>query len=181
MALKVCIIAYYLLKAGRPDTDFTTLIYLHSVNGCDIGDINHSYSFPPSFLKHVFDVIQNHVKVFLDNRMTQTGYKPPVKIVADKATWQHQTRQLIGVVTIVPDADDPLQAFVLGAPVVKFHTGRGVAENITQVPDNYIVGGQLSGGSFDYQYFHIGLDELQEPIMMSKQSLKLIQYIGLIL
>ena len=57
--------------------------------------------------------------------MVQTGYKPPAKVVADKATWQHQTRQLIGVVTVVPDADQPLQALVLGTPVVKLHTGAG--------------------------------------------------------
>ena len=50
VALRICRISYFLLKNGRPDTDFTTMIYLHSANGCDIGDINHSYNFPPKFL-----------------------------------------------------------------------------------------------------------------------------------
>ena len=93
VAMEICRIAYYLLKSGRSDTDFTTLIYLHSSNGCDVGDINHSYSFPPQFLKHVANVVEDHVRRFLSSRMVQTGYKPPAKVVADKATWQHQTRQ----------------------------------------------------------------------------------------
>ena len=159
VALKICRIAYFLLKAGRPDTDFTTLIYLHSVNGCDVGDINHSYRFPPQFLKHVAKVIQDHLKRFLDTRLTQTGHKPPAKVVADKATWQHQTRQLIGIVTVVPDADQPLQAMILGTPVVKLHTGRGVTENITNVTDKFITAAQFRGGSFDGQYFHLGVDK----------------------
>ena len=34
VAMKIGRIAYFLIKAGRPDTDFTTLIYLHSANSC---------------------------------------------------------------------------------------------------------------------------------------------------
>ena len=63
VAMKIGRIAYYLLKSGRPDTDFTTLIYLHSTNGADVGDINHSYRFPPQFLKHVSKVVEDHVKL----------------------------------------------------------------------------------------------------------------------
>ena len=42
-------ICYYMLKQGRPDTDFEHLVYLHSVNDSDIGDINHSNRFPAKF------------------------------------------------------------------------------------------------------------------------------------
>ena len=160
VALKICRMAYYLLKAGRPDTDFTTLIYLHSVNGCDVGDINHSFNFVPQFLKHVAQVIEDRLKRFLCTRTVQTGFKPPVKIVADKATWQHQTRQIIGIVTVIGDADQPLQAMVLGSPVVKSHNGRGVTDNITSVTDQFVSGDQYKGGSFDGQYFHLKVDKM---------------------
>ena len=160
VGLKIGRIAYYLLKHGRPDADFTTLIYLHSVNSCDVGDINHSYRFPPEFLKPVAQVIQNLLKRFLNTRLPQTGQKPPLKLVADKATWQHQTRQLVGVVTIVPDSEQPLQAFILGTPVVKKHSGRGVTDNITAVTDEYIDADQFRGGAFDGQYFHLGVHKL---------------------
>ena len=160
VALKICRIAYFLLKNGRPDTDFTTLIYLHSANGCDIGDINHSYNFPPLFLKHVARVIEDLLKNHLNTRLPQTGHKPPLKVVADKATWQHQTRQLIGIVTVVPDSDQPLQAMILKTPVVKSHTGKGVTENITHVTDQFITADQFRGGSFDGQYFHLGVHKL---------------------
>ena len=160
VALKISRIAYFLLKSGRPDTDFTALIYLHSANGSDIGDINHSYRFPAQFLKHVSSVIEEHVKQFLSCRLVQTGHKPPLKIVADKATWQHQTRQLIGIVTVVPDSDEPLQAMILKTPVVKSHTGLGVTESITSVTDQFITADQFLGGAFDGQYFHLGVNKL---------------------
>ena len=130
------------------------------MNGSDVGDINHSYRFPPEFLKSVARVIENHLKTYLKTRLRQTGNIPPLKVVADKATWQHQTRQLIGVVTVVPDSDQPLQAFILKTPVVKVHTGVGVANNITEVTDMFISADQFKGGSFDGQYFHLGVHKL---------------------
>ena len=64
------------------------------------------------------------------------------------------------MVTVVPDSEQALQAFVLGTPVVKSHNGRGVTENITSVTDKYIKGDQFQGGSFDGQYFHLGVNKL---------------------
>ena len=160
VALRVSRIAYFQLKRGRPDTDFTSLIYLHSVNGCDIGDINHSSRYPGKFLVHLSEVLEKELKHYLSSNLEQTGYKPPTKVVADKATWQHQTRQLIGVVTVVPGADQPLQALILATPVVKSHNSAGVAENITEVTDKFIKGDQFRGGSFDGQYFHLGVPKL---------------------
>ena len=140
--------------------DFTTLVYLHSANGSDVGDINHSSRFPSQFLKHVAKVVQQHLQQYLSSRLVQTGHRPPAKIVADKATWQHQTRQLIGVVTVVPDAEQPWQAMILGTPVVKLHTGRGVTDNITCVTDKFISAEQFKGGSFDGQYFHLSVHKM---------------------
>ena len=73
---------------------------------------------------------------------------------------QHQTRQLIGIVTVVPESDQPIQAMILGTPVVSTHNGPGVAENITSVTDKFIVSEQYRGGSFDGQYFHLGVHKL---------------------
>ena len=92
--------------------------------------------------------------------MIQTGQKPPCKVVADKATWQHQTRQLIGIVTVVPDSDEPLQAMILKTPVVKSHTCVGVTESITSVIDQFITADQFLGGAFDCQFFHLGVNKL---------------------
>ena len=85
VALRISRIAYFLLRSGRPDSDFTSHIYLHSANSCDIGDINHSANYPPKFLVHVAKVLQDQLKLFLSSRLDQTGHKPPVKLIADKA------------------------------------------------------------------------------------------------
>ena len=73
-----------------------------------MGDISHSYRFPAEFPKHVSAVIEERLKTYLK----QSGHIPQVKVIVDKATWQHQTRQPIGVVTFVPDSDQPLQAYL---------------------------------------------------------------------
>ena len=49
-----------------------------------MGNINHSEYFARNFLPCVANVIQNKVKKFLSNPMTQTGFKSPVKIIEDK-------------------------------------------------------------------------------------------------
>ena len=42
IGLKIGRIAYYLLRHGRPDTDFTVLVQMSVANGINLGDINHS-------------------------------------------------------------------------------------------------------------------------------------------
>ena len=42
IGLKIGRIAYYLLRHGRPDTDYTVLVQMSVANGINLGDINHS-------------------------------------------------------------------------------------------------------------------------------------------
>ena len=49
--------------------------------------------------------------------LVATNSKPPVNIIMDKFTHQHVTRQLAGVITIVPDSPQLIQALYLGAPI----------------------------------------------------------------
>ena len=65
--------------------------------------------------------------------MTQTGFKPPVKIIADKDTCKNRTRQLVSRLIVVPDADDLIQPVYLGHPVVRFHSRKGVSESIVEM------------------------------------------------
>ena len=116
VALRLGRICYFLLKHGRPDTDFLSMIYLHSVNGSDFRDINHSNNFPGKFLPHVTKVVTGLLKLQLSTRMVQTGKLPVVNVTADKATWKHETRQGVGIVQVVPDSEKVLQGFVLGFP-----------------------------------------------------------------
>ena len=85
-------IAYFLYKQGRPDTDFESIIFLHNSNGSDIGDINHSKNFPPKFIPFVGNEISEHLTMFLNTSLFQTGFKTCGKIGADKAAWKHRSR-----------------------------------------------------------------------------------------
>ena len=49
-----------------------------------MGNINHSTEFPANFLSSVANVIRKKLKTYLEEHMKQTGFKPPVKVIADK-------------------------------------------------------------------------------------------------
>ena len=55
-----------------------------------------------------------------------------------------------------------LVAFFISIPVVKQHTGKGVAENIWRETDEYIEPGQYKGISVDGQYFSLHVPELMD-------------------
>jgi hypothetical protein len=153
-------ICYYMFKQGRPDTDFEHLIYLHSVNDSDIGDINHSNNFPAKVLPFISSEVTRRLTRFLANPLDQTGFRPCGKMGADKATWNHWTRQFVTFTTVVPDSANLLHAFFLGHPIVKEHTGDGVAQSNTECVKIYDINrSQYLGGSFDGAYFHLNVPE----------------------
>lgn len=160
VGLRIGRIAYRLYYKGRPYVDFEDEIALNIQNGCDMGDINHSIAFAKKFLSYVSIAVRNRLKVFLNDRLVQTGFQPPLKIIADKATWKHRTRQFIMAITIVPDSDELIQALFLGHPVVKTHNGQGVADSIVSCIAEYgITKTQYNGGSFDGQYFKLSVPD----------------------
>lgn len=160
VGMRIGRIAYKLYYKGRPYTDFEEEIALNIQNGCDMGDINHSIAFAKKFLPYVSNVVKNRLKAFLNNRLIQTGFQPPLKIIADKATWKHRTRQFIMAVTVIPDSAQLIQALYLGHPVIKAHNGQAVAESIISCMSEYsITKAQFNGGSFDGQYFNLSVPD----------------------
>ena len=116
VGLRISRIAYHLLYHGRPDTDFPLHIYISKQNGADVGDLNHSSNYVEKFLRHTARAVRERLSGYLNSRLVATNSKPPVNIIMDKFTHQHVTRQLVGVITIVPDSPQLIQALYLGAP-----------------------------------------------------------------
>ena len=106
-------ICYYLFKKGYTREDFPDLVTEAAMNGIDVGDFNHSHNFPDRFLPFVAAEIKSRIKKFLNTHMVQTGFRPFVKISADKATLKHRTRQIISVIVLIPDSQLLLQAMFL--------------------------------------------------------------------
>ena len=151
-------LAYFNFVHKRPDTDYPDQVYMLSSFGLDIGELNHSTLFTRRLLPHIGSSVENRVKKYLSSPLLSTGYKPPIKVIADKVTWKHQTRQLIGVVTAVPGAEQPLQALFLGVPVVsEGHAGQDIALNVSKTVDEFISPEQYKGISCDGQYFILGV------------------------
>lgn len=156
---------YLLYKHGRPFTDFEQMMYLQSVNGVDLGEINHSVQFVRGFLPFVATKVKSNLNKFLSTRLPQTGHRPALNVLADKATLKHRTKQFVGVAMVVPDAENLVQVALLGHPIVKGHHGVDIVDNIKHTLDSrHIVGEQLEGGSTDGQYFHLGVPEAFEKL-----------------
>ena len=171
ISVRVGRLAYYLIKKGRPDTDFPLLLYMNKKNGSNVGDINHSKNFPQKFVFSCAKAVQQRVSTHLSSRLVATGCRPPVNIIADKFTHQHVMRQLVGAVTLVPDSPQLIQALYLGAPrYSNFYftqlkivcrcprgTGEYLTSNITSVVDPFIEGEQYTGSTGDGVYEHCGV------------------------
>ena len=69
----------------------------------------------------------------------------------------------ITCVTLVSVADDLLQVISFGQPIVKGHKGFEIAQNINECLDIFgIKYCQIEGGSFDGQYFNLGVQAALE-------------------
>ena len=106
-------------------------------------------------------LLKDNVKDYFKKPLPQTGFAPPVKVLEDKATYQHRTRQFVGLTSIIPDSDNLLQYMFLGLPVVKLHTGEGVGQGIISVLEEFEISAEkFQGGSFDGQYFHLSVPDV---------------------
>ena len=149
---------YHIFSKGRPYSDYPDLIATDVMNGAYCGNINHSEKFPPAVLPHIAEAIKKRKVQFLTTPLVQTGFRVPIKIVADKDTRKHRTRQLVLITLIVPDSPNLIQAVYLGHPVVDDHSGPGVAQNLIAVVEKSgITAEQVEGQSYDGQYFHLSV------------------------
>jgi hypothetical protein len=75
-----------------------------------------------------------------------------VNVIADKATHQRETRQLIGIITLNPGGEDLLVPVFLGCPKCPKGDGEYLKDNIVAVIDHFIKKEQLVGFTGDGVY-----------------------------
>ena len=117
----------------------------------DICDISHSKKFPQKFSKTVQIVLKRRIRNFLKKPLVQTGLRPPLKIVADKAIYKHWSRNLTGVITIVPGAPKLIQGIFLDATPCNNSSGDALTDNIedTGIKDYEACLSQVTGTAGD--------------------------------
>ena len=123
-AMRCARLCFLLFKKGRPFSDYPDLVATIVAEKTFMGETNHSIQFPRHFVQSVAQVVKNKVKAYLKTPLKQTGYKPPVKIVADKDTLKHRTRQIIALTSFFPDADKLIQTLYISHPLVRHHSGK---------------------------------------------------------
>ena len=153
-ALRCARLCYELYRKGRPFTDYPETVAAVVAGGTFMGETNHSAEFAASFLTSVAAVVREKITQYLKTPLLQTGFKPPVKIIADKDTKKHRTRQIIALTTFFPDAEELIQTLYISHPVVKHHTGEDIAEHLYSNLIQFLSADQYQGGSYDGAYFH---------------------------
>jgi hypothetical protein len=153
-AMRCARICYGLYQKGRPFSDYPELVATIVAGGTFMGETNHSKEFAASFLNSVADVVREKIHEYLKTPLEQTGFKPPVKVVADKDTIKHRTRQIIALTTVFPGAEDLIQTLYIAHPVVTQHRGEDVAEHIHSNLKDVVSPDQYQGASYDGAYFH---------------------------
>ena len=171
VGMRIARICYAGYKGGSSKRNFEQEILKAVLNGCDMGDINHSDQFPRKFRPFVKREIRNRTKKFLNSRLEQTGFEPALNISADKGTNVHRSRQFTTVKTCVPDSPNLINSVFLGHPVVKHHAGVDVTASIEEELKEFgIKSSQLEGASFDGAYFHQSVPEhLKASMDISEQ------------
>ena len=151
-------ICYFLLKHGRPYTDFEELVFLLSRAGVDVGVLNHSRKFVPKWSEICAGVIEKRLKNFFHTVMPQTGRVPVAKVAGDKGTWKHETNMLTGLVTVVPDSDEPIQAFFVSSKACPGGSGEAQARSMVEAVEPYLaVKEQYLGLCADGHTLHCGV------------------------
>ena len=159
-------IAYAILYRARPLSDFTMDVLLNAKNGACVGDINHSKYFVNEFRSHCANILMQKLKRHLMIPLNCTGRCPPIVVSCDKMTEKRRSGQMTAIATLFSDAkaDEMNQTFFIGNPVVRDHTGKGlansVAEELEKVCSKKSLASQLVGGGTDGQYFTLGVPQI---------------------
>ena len=130
-------IVYHLVSKGRPDSDYTCLVYLSAAGGSDVGDINHSFHFVTKLLPHLAMAVRRRLKEMLGRRLEATGCLPPVNLIADKATHQRETRQFVGCITVNPGGQELLVPLLFGVPKCAGGSGEDLCTNILEASEPF--------------------------------------------
>ena len=111
--------------------------------------------------------MKKHVQHFLSNPFLQTGLPPPVKIVADKATHKHWSRNLSGVITIIPGAPQLIQGIFLAATKCAGSSGDNIAEDIynNNFKEYTLVASQYTGCAYDGAFHNVHVGEKLDKLM----------------
>ena len=152
IAVRVLRTAYHVLKKSLASDQLEDLVTLQHRNGAEMGNINHSRRL----IMECRDVFHD---VMMEKLRRHIASQPCVALLADKVTVARRTLDITAVMTIVPGAppEYQMQALVIGAPVVKGHSGVDLAQEIkgTLAKVGVTRTTQLASIAADGQYHHL--------------------------
>ena len=168
VANRVMDAGYYVLKKSLAHATFEDLVVMQRRHGLNVGGLNNSVGFIPKLRIQLSSVMNVMLRNFFAGQ-------PCVSLCADKVTVAKRTMDLTAIISLVPEAqkEEMFQAFVIGAPVVKNHTGDGLASELQDTLRKFGIEhtDQLAAICMDGQYHHQKVPEkLLQQMVQSSQS-----------
>ena len=125
VGLRIARLCYDGYKSGSSKREFEKEVIKAIMNCTDLGNPNNSKNFPERFRGFVAAEVKRRTAKFLNTRLPQTGFLPPVNIQADKGTTVHNTRQFTTVSAFTPESESLISVVYLGQPIDKNLSGDG--------------------------------------------------------
>jgi hypothetical protein len=119
----------------------------------DVGDLNHSSYFVSKFAHVKAAMMQGRVASYFETPLLKNGRRPPAKLIANKATWKHETMMVSGLVTVVLDTPELLQVFFTTSKGCPGGTEDNMTESLV-VLDGMIERSQYLGLAADGTMLH---------------------------
>ena len=140
--------------------------------------IHHTHVFIPQFLTACAGVLRRKLTRYLSTPLDFTGGKvPPIALSCNKMAEKRRSGQITAIAILYPgkelSPDEVVQTFFIGNPVVRTHTGNGVAQSasseLMKIVKKESIATQLVCIGTDDQYFHLGFPmHLREILDLKK-------------
>ena len=149
------------IRQSKSRVCFENDILRAKLNGCDVGDTNHSREFAKKIDVSTYHVMKDNIKRNMMKPLDATERRRPAGLMMDKMTPNRRTGQMHAVVIPVPEnplGQDFLKPMMLEVPSMPNLSANGLASTAKEIfNDAGFLDDQLEGLGWDGEYVKKGV------------------------
>ena len=133
VGMRLGTIAYQIMYHGEALTSYERKVAALSMNGVDVGNINHSKNFPIALISPFKNIVSSKLKLIVKSPLPCTDEGPPIALIDDKSKIKHEERH--GIMTRFPVLKNGrfFQTFLLGQPVQEKGNQEAMMETLIKI------------------------------------------------
>lgn len=122
-------VCYSCVKMGLGQSAYEKLVTMLSATGADVGHLNHGFQFCADLTSSLYGALRTRMSALLKANLPGSNLPTPICVLADKATPNKQSMQIIAIIGVVNGQLDTIFLDSVGVPS---HTGEGISDTIYQ-------------------------------------------------